>query len=656
VAEGEKIIGIDLGTTNSVVAVTEGGEIKVIPNQEGNRLTPSVVAFTDKGDRLVGDPAKRQAITNPRRTVFSIKRFMGRRHNEVQAEEKLVPYKIVGGPNELVKVDIDGKQYTPPEISAMILRKLKEAAEAYLGHTVRKAVITVPAYFNDAQRQATIDAAQIAGFDTEWEIEDPKTGKKTRQRMRIINEPTAASLAYGLEKKKNEKIAVFDLGGGTFDISILDVGDGVFEVKGVNGDTHLGGDDFDQVLIDYIAEEFKKEHGIDLRKDQMALQRLKEAAERAKKDLSQATSTDINLPFITADASGPKHLQMSLTRAKFEQLTDHLIERCRGPVMRALQDAKYSPRDIDEVVLVGGMTRVPKVQALVKEIFGKEGHKGVNPDEVVAVGAAIQGAQLLLGSKSDLLLVDVTPLSLGIETLGGVLTKLIERNTNIPTTKKQVFSTAEDNQPAVTVRVFQGESPIAESPSNRLLGQFNLEGIAPAPRGLPQIEVAFDIDRNGILNVSAKDLGTSKEQKITIQSSSGLAPEEVERMRKEAESHAAEEKARVELIDARNQADNAIYQVEKQLKEHGDKLGGNDKQAIQSAVERVREAMKGSDVAGIKNATNDLMTAVQALSQFAAGRGPSSGGYTAGGPSGDGATGPAKGKDDVIDAEFEVKK
>src|SRR6516165_1090048 len=423
----EKIIGIDLGTTNSVVAVMEGGEVKVIANQEGHRLTPSVVAFTDKGERLVGDPAKRQAVTNPKRTVYSIKRFMGRRHSEVQSEEKLVPYKIVGGPSELVKVEIDGKQYTPPEISAMVLRKLKEAAEAYLGHRVSKAVITVPAYFNDAQRQATIDAAQIAGFETEWDIEDPKSGKKTKQRMRIINEPTAASLAYGLDKKKNEKIAVFDLGGGTFDISILDVGDGVFEVKGVNGDTHLGGDDFDQVLIDYIAEEFKKDHGIDLRKDQMALQRLKEAAERAKKDLSQANSTDINLPFITADASGPKHLQMTLTRAKFEQLVDHLIERCRGPVLKALQDAGYKPSDIDEVVLVGGMTRVPKVQALVKEVFGKEGHKGVNPDEVVAIGAAIQGAQLLLGSKSEVLLLDVTPLSLGIETLGGRLTKLIER-------------------------------------------------------------------------------------------------------------------------------------------------------------------------------------------------------------------------------------
>src|SRR3954451_14856784 len=455
----EKIIGIDLGTTNSVVAVMEGGEAKVIPNQEGNRLTPSVVAFTDKGERLVGDPAKRQAITNPRRTVYSIKRFMGRRHKEVADEEKLVPYKVVGGADDPVKVDIDGKSYTPPEISAMILRKLKEAAEAYLGHTVRKAVITVPAYFNDAQRQATIDSAQIAGFDTEWEIEDPKTGKKSKQRMRIINEPTAASLAYGLDKKKNERIAVFDLGGGTFDISVLDVGDGVFEVKGVNGDTHLGGDDFDQVLIDYIAEEFKKEQGIDLRKDQMALQRLKDAAEQAKKELSQATTTTINLPYITADQTGAKHLQMSITRAKFEQLVDHLIERCRGPVLQALKDAKLNPSQIDEVVLVGGMTRMPRVQQLVKDVFGKEGHRGVNPDEVVAIGAAIQGAQLLLGAAADIQLLDVTPLTLGIKTLGGVLTPMIPRNTTIPTKKAETFTTAADNQPSVEVEGYQGERP-----------------------------------------------------------------------------------------------------------------------------------------------------------------------------------------------------
>jgi molecular chaperone DnaK len=651
----EKIIGIDLGTTNSVVAVMEGGEVKVIPNQEGNRLTPSVVAFTDKGDRLVGDPAKRQAITNPRRTIYSIKRFMGRRHNEVQAEEKLVPYKIVGGPNELVKVEIDGKTYTPPEISAMILRKLKEAAEAYLGHTVRKAVVTVPAYFNDAQRQATMDAAQIAGFDTEWEIEDPKTGKKSKQRMRIINEPTAASLAYGLDKKKNEKIAVFDLGGGTFDISVLDVGDGVFEVKGVNGDTHLGGDDFDQVLIDYIADEFKKQYGIDLRKDQMALQRLKEAAERAKKDLSQSTTTDINLPFITADASGPKHLQMSLTRSKFEQLVDHLIERCRGPVMRALADAKYKPSDIDEVVLVGGMTRVPKVQALVKEIFGKEGHKGVNPDEVVAVGAAIQGAQLLLGSKSEVLLLDVTPLSLGIETLGGVMTKLIERNTTIPVNRKQVFSTAEDNQPAVTVRVFQGEREMAAD--NRLLGQFNLEGIPPAPRGMPQVEVAFDIDANGILNVSARDLGTGKEQKIRIESSSGLSQSEVEKMRRDAELHADEDKRKRELVDTRNQADQMTWQIEKLLKESGDKISEADRAPIKASMDRLREVAKQDDVNAIKQAINDLQQASHAMAQHmysrqqAGGPEPQPGAQTT---SGDGSGG--KGKEDVIDAEFEVKK
>jgi molecular chaperone DnaK len=656
VAEGEKIIGIDLGTTNSVVAVMEGNEVKVIPNQEGNRLTPSVVAFTDKGERLVGDPAKRQAITNARRTVFSIKRFMGRRHSEVQAEEKLVPYKIVGGPNDLVKVEIDGKQYSPPEISAMILRKLKEAAEAYLGHTVRKAVITVPAYFNDAQRQATIDAAQIAGFDTEWEIEDPKTGKKSRQRMRIINEPTAASLAYGLEKKKNEKIAVFDLGGGTFDISILDVGEGVFEVKGVNGDTHLGGDDFDQVLIDYIADEFKKENGIDLRKDQMALQRLKEAAERAKKDLSQATTTDVNLPFITADASGPKHLQISITRSKFEQLVDHLIERCRGPVMRALQDAKYKPSDIDEVVLVGGMTRVPKVQALVKEIFGKEGHKGVNPDEVVAVGAAIQGAQLMLGSKSEVLLLDVTPLSLGIETLGGVMTKLIERNTTIPTVKKNIFSTAEDNQPAVTVRVFQGERELAAD--NRLLGEFNLGDIPPAPRGVPQIEVTFDIDANGILHVSAKDLATSKEKKIRIESSSGLTQADVEKMRRDAEQHADEDKRKRELIDARNHADQMVYQMEKLLKDNADKLSDADKAPIQAAIEKVKQAASRDDANAIKQAIGELEQASHAMAQHLyskqgapAGAAASSGAA----PSGEDGAGKS-GKDDVIDAEFEVKK
>jgi molecular chaperone DnaK len=646
----EKIIGIDLGTTNSVVAVMEGGEVKVIPNQEGNRLTPSVVAFTDKGDRLVGDPAKRQAITNPRRTVYSIKRFMGRRRKEVVGEEKLVPYKIVGGPDDPAMVDIDGKHYSPPEISAMVLRKLKEAAEAYLGHTVRKAVITVPAYFNDAQRQATIEAARIAGFDTEWEIEDPGTGKKSKQRMRIINEPTAASLAYGLDKKKSERIAVFDLGGGTFDISILDVGDGVFQVEAVNGDTHLGGDDFDQVLIDYIAEEFKKENGIDLRKDQMALQRLKEAAERAKKDLSQSQTTDINLPFITADASGPKHLQMSLTRAKFEQLVDHLIEKCRGPVLKALSDAKLKPSEIDEVVLVGGMTRVPKVQWLVKDIFGKEGHKGVNPDEVVAVGAAIQGAQILLGSKSEVLLVDVTPLSLGIETLGGRLTRLIERNTSIPCERKQIFSTATDNQPAVTVSVYQGESEIAHSPSNRKLGEFNLEGIRPAPRGEPQIEVTFSLDKNGILEVKAKDLDTGKEAKIEIKGSSGLDSHEVERMRKEAEAHAEEDRRKVELITARNEADHLIFQIEKQLKEAGDKISDRDKAPIQAAIEKVRQEMSRDDAAAIRRAQGELMQAAQAMAAHVQ-RGPSPDGGPQAGPGGEG-----KGKEDVIDAEYEVKK
>ncbi len=647
----EKIIGIDLGTTNSVVAVMEGGEVKVIPNQEGNRLTPSVVAFTDKGDRLVGDPAKRQAVTNPRRTIYSIKRFMGRRHKEVGDEEKLVPYKVVGGADEPVKVEIDGKTYAPPEISAMVLRKLKEAAEAYLGQRVSKAVITVPAYFNDAQRQATLEAAAIAGFDTEWEIEDPQTGKKSRQRMRIINEPTAASLAYGLDKKKEEKIAVFDLGGGTFDISILEIAEGVFRVLSTNGDTHLGGDDFDQVLIDHIANEFKKEQGIDLRKDQMALQRLKEAAERAKKDLSQQTTTDINLPFITADASGPKHLQMTITRAQFERMVDPLIERCRKPVMQALADAKLKPSQIDEVVMVGGMTRMPKVQQLVKDIFGKEGHRGVNPDEVVAVGAAIQGAQLLLGSKSEVLLVDVTPLSLGLETLGGRLTRLIEKNASIPTEKKQIFSTAADNQTAVTISVFQGESEIARSPANRLLGEFNLEGIRPAPRGVPQIEVTFALDKNGVLEVKAKDVDTGKEANIKIQGSSGLDPKEVERMRKEAEAHAAEDRRRLEVINARNEADQVIYEVEKVLKEHEAKIGGSEKSAIQSAIDRTKEAARQDDPQAIKQAVSDLKVAAQSLAQYVQGAGAQAGGATPGA-----GAAPGKGGEDVIDAEYEVKK
>ncbi len=651
----ERIIGIDLGTTNSVVAVMEGGEAKVIPNQDGNRLTPSVVAFTDKGETLVGDPAKRQAVTNPKRTIFSIKRFMGRRFDEVQDEIKLVPYDVVRGSNDLAVIKIGDKTYTPPEISAIILRKLKEVAESYLGHTVRKAVITVPAYFNDAQRQATMDAAAIAGFDTQWELEDPKTAKRMRQRMRIINEPTAAALAYGLDKKENEKISVFDLGGGTFDICILDVGDGVFEVKAVNGDTHLGGDDWDDVLINSIADEFQREVGVDLRKDQMALQRLKEACERAKKDLSQNTTAEINLPFITADASGPKHLQKSITRAKFEQLTAHLVERCRGPVLKALEDSGISAKEIDEVVLVGGMTRVPSIQQLVKEIFSKEGHKGVNPDEVVAIGAAIQGQQLLLGSKADVLLLDVTPLSLGIETMGGVMTVLIPRNTTVPTTKKEVFSTADDNQTAVTVKVYQGESPIANSPSNRLLGQFNLEGIAPAPRGVPQIEVTFDIDHNGILHVSAKDLSTGKEQKIRIESSSGLDASHIEKMRKEAEAHADEDRRRRELIDVRNEADQATYQTEKMLKENADKLTVADKAPIESAIVRVREVLPSDDAQAIRRAIDDLQAASRAMTQHLYQQQTQQAtGSTAerGAPD---SQGKPQGSDEVIDADFHVR-
>lgn len=647
----EKIIGIDLGTTNSVVAVMEGNEPKVIANQEGNRITPSVVAFTDKGDILVGDPAKRQAVTNPRRTIYSIKRFMGRRHAEVESEEKLVPYQITGGPNDLVKVQVGDKQQTPPEISALVLRKLKEAAEAYLGHKVRKAVITVPAYFNDAQRQATIDAAIIAGFDGEWEIEG-KDGKIVKQKMRIINEPTAASLAYGLDRKKNEKIAVFDLGGGTFDISILDVGDGIFEVKSVNGDTHLGGDDWDDVLINWCADEFKKQQGIDLRKDAMAMQRLKEAAERAKKDLSQQANTEINLPFITADASGPKHLQLNLSQSQFEKMTEHLIERCKAPVLKALKDSGLKASEIDEVVLVGGMSRVPSVQRVVKDIFGKDAHRGVNPDEVVAVGAAIQGAQLLLGAKSDVLLLDVTPLSFGIETLGGVMTRMIERNTTIPAQKKNTFSTADDNQPSVTVKVFQGEREMAND--NKLLGIFNLDGIPPAPRGVPQIEVAFDIDHNGILNVSAKDLGTGKEQKIRIEASSGLSAAEIDKMRKDAELHAGEDKKKRELAETRNQAEQMAYQVEKLIKEQGDKLAENDKAPLTSAIERVRTAAKGEDVAAMKQAMESLQQASHAMSQqmYKAAQ-PQGGAEPAG--AGPGASAD-KGKDDVIDAEYEVKK
>ena len=635
-AVAEKIIGIDLGTTNSVVSIMEGGEVKVLANLEGNRLTPSIVAFTDKGETLVGDPARRQAVTNPRNTIYSIKRFMGRRHNEVASEEKLVPYKIIGGTNDYVKVETgNGKQHTPPEISALVLRKLKEAAESYLGHKVNKAVITVPAYFNDAQRQATKDAGQIAGLEV----------------SRIINEPTAAALAYGLEKKKDEKICVFDLGGGTFDVSILEVSNELVEVLSTSGDTHLGGDDFDEELINFIAAKFKAENSIDLRKDPMALQRLREAAEKAKKELSTLQNSEINLPFITADASGAKHLQLSVTRSEFEKMVDHLIERCRGPVESALRDAKLKPTDIDEVVLVGGSTRVPKVQDFVKKIFqGKEPHKGVNPDEVVSIGAAIQGG-IITGEVTDVVLMDVTPLSLGIETEGRVMTVLVERNTTIPTTKKETFSTAADNQPAVTISVFQGERPMARD--NRLLSEFNLQDLPPAPRGTPKIEVTFDIDVNGILKVSAKDLGTGKEHSVRIENSSGLSKEEIEKMRKDADAHADEDKKVKTLAEAKNKGSMLAYEAEKQLKQNGDKLDPASKGAIESSVSKLNEVLKTEDADQINSATAALEQSLHAMAEHlykntGAQPGPDGAAQAASGskPAGD---------DNVIDAEFEKK-
>jgi len=630
-----KVIGIDLGTTNSVVSVVEGGNPTVIANQEGSRLTPSVVGFTKDGEILVGQVAKRQAITNPENTVFSIKRFMGRRYDETLQEQKLVPYKVVKASNGDARVEIRGKQYSPPEISAMILRKLKEAAEAYLGEKVTQAVITVPAYFNDSQRQATKDAGKIAGLEV----------------LRIINEPTAASLAYGLDKKKDETIAVYDLGGGTFDISILEIGEGVFEVKATNGDTHLGGDDFDQRVMDWIAEEFKRENGIDLRKDRMALQRLKEAAEKAKMELSTTLQTEINLPFITADASGPKHLVLTLTRAKLEALAADLIDRTLGPCRQAMQDAAVTAKDIDEVILVGGQTRMPKVQEAVKSLFAREPHKGVNPDEVVAIGAAVQGA-VLTGEVKDLLLLDVTPLSLGIETLGGVMTALITRNTTIPTKKSEIFTTAADNQTSVEVHVMQGERPMARD--NRTLGKFHLVGIPPAPRGVPQVEVTFDIDANGILNVSAKDTATGKQQNITITASSGLTKDEIERMVKDAESNAAEDTRRKEEIEVRNQTDSLVYSTERTLSEHGAKLSESDRKAIDDAMAEAREALKGEDISRMKQAQERLQSAAHKLAEvmYREAQASSAPGGTGSRPSpGGGTSGPKEGE--VVDAEFE---
>jgi molecular chaperone DnaK len=633
-----KIIGIDLGTTNSVVAVMEGNEPKVIVNAEGARLTPSVVGFTKSGERLVGQVAKRQAVTNPENTVFSIKRFMGRKFGEVSEEMKMVPYKVTKASNGDVRVEVQGKLYSPPEISAMILQKLKQAAEDYLGEKVDRAVITVPAYFNDSQRQATKDAGEIAGLKVE----------------RLVNEPTAAALAYGLDKKNDETIAVYDFGGGTFDISILEVGEGVVEVKSTNGDTHLGGDNIDQRLIDWIIDEFRKDQGIDLSKDKMALQRLKEAAEKAKIELSSTASTDINLPFITADQSGPKHLNMALTRAKFEQLVGDIIQKTVGPLKQALADAGMQPKDIDEVVLVGGSTRIPMVQKIVQDYFGgKEPHKGVNPDEVVAIGAAVQGG-VLGGDVKDVLLLDVTPLSLGIETLGGVATKLIERNTTIPTRKSEVFSTAADNQTSVEIKVLQGEREMARD--NKLLGVFHLDGLPPAPRGVPQVEVTFDIDANGIMNVTAKDRGTGKEQKITITSSSGLSKSDVEKFVKDAESHADEDRKRREEIEAKNQLDSLVYNVEKMLNENRDKISGSDVSNLENAISEARKALEQGGADNLKRATDNLTKAshklAEAMYQTAA---PGAGGGQ-GGPTGStGSTGGSS-KDDVIEAEVVDEK
>ncbi len=645
-AAGEKIIGIDLGTTNSVVAIMEGNEPKVIANAEGNRLTPSVVGFTDKGETVVGEPAKRQAVTNPTRTVYSVKRFMGRRHSEVETEEKMVPYKVTGGSQEYVKIKIHDKEYTPQEISALVLRKLKDAAESYLGHKVNKAVITVPAYFNDAQRQATKDAGQIAGLEV----------------ARIINEPTAAALAYGLDKKKNEKIVVFDLGGGTFDVSVLEVvgqdedgsGKQLFQVISTHGDTHLGGDDFDEALIHFVAGEFQKEQGVDLRKDPMALQRLQEACEKAKKELSSLPQTDLNLPFITMANGVPKHLQMSITRSKFEELIDPLVERCRKPVLQAMKDANLKPGEIDEVVLVGGSTRVPKVVKLVKDLFGKEPHKGVNPDEVVAVGAAIQ-ASVLAGERKDVLLLDVTPLTLGIETEGGVMTAIVEKNTTIPFKAQKEFSTAADNQPGVQVKVFQGERKMAND--NRLLGDFSLDGIPPAPRGTPRIQVTFDIDANGILDVSAREMGTGKQANVRIEQSSGLSKDEIEKMRRDAEAHSDEDKQKLELATARNEAEHMCHSLEKTMKENADKLADSDKEPLQRAIDTTREKAKTTDTAAIKSAIEQLEAASHAFTKMlyektgAAGGGD--GGSEGGGPAPEAAK---KSDDDVIEGEFEVKK